>query len=590
MFRIRRILDDVTPFDRRLIAEVQKILRAQFVGGTPDADAEALPKLLRAPPGTPYRAVLLVADDLQGRARGFALAWHFPAARFVFLDYLAAGRRLTGGGIGGALYEALREEAVAVGAIGIFFECAPDVRAECASEAEYRANVARLRFYERYGARVVEGTNFRLPLPAGATGMPHLVVDLLGREAPLRRAAARTIVRALLESKYPDLCTPDYVDSVVASFRDDPLRLREARYVRTAIPVKDEGPPRADASIVLVVNDRHDIHHVRERGYVESPVRIPAILRELERTSLFRRIEPRGFADRHLLAVHDARLVSYLRRCCESVEPGRSVYPYVFPIRNAARPPVELSVRAGYFCIDTFTPLNRNAFPAARRAVDCALTAAEAVRTGSRLAYALVRPPGHHAERRVFGGFCYFNSTAIAAQYLSGSGRVAVLDIDYHHGNGQQDVFWERSDVLTVSIHGHPRFAYPYFSGFDDEVGAGAGEGYNVNLPQPERLDGRGFRAALRQVFDRIERFEPTYLVLALGFDPAKGDPTGTWSLAARDFEANGRMVASLRLPTLVVQEGGYRSRTLGVNARHFFTGLWHATYREAERARRKKR
>jgi hypothetical protein len=147
-----------------------------------------------------------------------------------------------------------------------------------------------------------------------------------------------------------------------------------------------------------------------------------------------------------------------------SLEVKESVYPYVFPIRNVARPPKDLAVRAGYYCIDTFTPLNHNAFPVAARAVDCAMTAAQRVLEGARVAYALVRPPGHHAERRSFGGFCYLNSAAVAANYLSGYGRVAMLDVDYHHGNGQQTIFYRRADVLTVSLHGHPSFAYPYFT------------------------------------------------------------------------------------------------------------------------------
>jgi acetoin utilization deacetylase AcuC-like enzyme len=231
-------------------------------------------------------------------------------------------------------------------------------------------------------------------------------------------------------------------------------------------------------------------------------------------------------------------------------------------------------MRAGYFCIDTFTPLNRNAFLAARGAVECALAGAEAIAKGRRLAYALVRPPGHHAERRVFGGFCYFNNTAVAAHELAQLGPVAVLDLDYHHGNGQQDIFYAREDVLTVSIHGHPRFAYPYFSGYAAEQGAGAGLGYNLNLPLPERVDGPRYREALGQASRRIRTFQPTVLVVALGLDTAKGDPTGTWTLAADDFHENGRLVGALGLPTLVVQEGGYRTRTLGRNARAFFEGL----------------
>lgn len=231
-------------------------------------------------------------------------------------------------------------------------------------------------------------------------------------------------------------------------------------------------------------------------------------------------------------------------------------------------------MRAGYYCIDTFTPLNRNAFLAARAAVDCALTAATAVASGERLAYALVRPPGHHAERAAYGGFCYFNNVAIAAEALRRDGRVAILDVDYHHGNGQQQIFYDRSDVLTVSLHGHPNFAYPYFSGFDDERGDGEGIGYNVNLPLPERLDGGRYGRVLRTALDRVAAFAPAFLVVAFGLDTAKGDPTGTWSLGPGDFEANGELIGSLDLPTLVVQEGGYRTRTIGDCAGAFFGGL----------------
>ncbi|MBN1256434.1 MAG: GNAT family N-acetyltransferase, partial [Planctomycetes bacterium] len=155
----------------------------------------------------------------------------------------------------------------------------------------------------------------------------------------------------------------------------------------------------------------------------------------------------------------------------------------------------------------------------------------------------------------------------------------AILDIDYHHGNGQQEIFYHRDDLLTISIHGHPSFAYPYFSGFEDENGEGEGVGYNMNIPLAESIAPTTYRKALARALVRIDEFGPEFLVVALGLDPAKGDPTGTWSLKAADFEKNGSMIGELWLPTVVIQEGGYRTRNLGANARAFFQGLAVASY-----------
>jgi acetoin utilization deacetylase AcuC-like enzyme/GNAT superfamily N-acetyltransferase len=571
MFRIRQITDDALPVNRREIAEVQQILRARLPG-IPDHEVETLGDRLRDPLKYRLRAFLLVADDLHGKMQGFALFSHAPDLHFCLLDYIATGRRLSNSGVGGALYDRVREKARALGAIGLFFECLPDDPAACSDPAYGKENAARLRFYERFGARPILGTGYETPLEPGGKDMPHLVFDDLGSGQPLRRDEARRVVRAFLERKYGTLCSPAYIREVVESFRDDPVRVRPPRV--SSRPKPPSARQRLEDKIILVVNDRHDIHHVRERGYVEAPVRVKSILEGIDPTGMFLRVEPKEWPKGHIRAVHDPRLVDYLEKVCAVVEPGRSVYPYVFPVRNPARPPRDLAYAAGYWCIDTFTPLNRNAYLAARRAVDCTLTAAQAVLEGQRLAYALVRPPGHHAERRAFGGFCYFNNAAVAANRLAQVGRVAMLDLDYHHGNGQQDIFWERADVLTVSIHGHPRFAYPFFSGYDDETGEGPGAGFNVNLPLPEKVDGPRHIEALARALRRVRAFRPTFLVVCLGLDTAKGDPTGTWTLGAKDFEANGRMVGALGLPTLVVQEGGYRSVSLGANARAFFTGL----------------
>ena len=290
---------------------------------------------------------------------------------------------------------------------------------------------------------------------------------------------------------------------------------------------------------------------------------------------IFERTEVKHYSEKNILEVHDRGYVNYLKKVCTIVEKGKSLYPYVFPIRNNSRPPKELPVRAGYYCIDTFTPINENAYLAAKRAVDCALTVADKMLEGYRFGYALVRPPGHHAEYNVFGGFCYFNSAAVAANYISRHGRVAVLDIDYHHGNGTQDIFYSRSDVLTISIHGHPSFAYPYFSGFRDEKGNNEGRGYNINIPLPEHITFDQYKEALTSAIQKISTSGCKFLVVALGLDTAKGDPTGTWPLLPKDFNSIGKIIGSLRLPTIVIQEGGYKIRSLGTNAQHFFKGLW---------------
>jgi acetoin utilization deacetylase AcuC-like enzyme/GNAT superfamily N-acetyltransferase len=578
MFRIRRVFDDTTPGNKEAIDQSKEILRTQF----PELSAKEvadLPHKLRNPLKYRFRSILFVADDSKGRISGFALLSHEATLRFCFLDFISSSKRINGRGVGGALYSRVRAEALSLNTLGLFFECLPDNPALSRNPKIRKRNIARLRFYERFGVFPIVNTAYETPVKPGGDNPPYLMYDNLGQGTELPLDATREIVRAILSRKYAKVCPEGYIDMVVDSFKDDPVQLRKPRYIKNFLPAPIQVLTPPDERIALVIYQK-DITHDTELGYVEAPVKAEPILTELNKTDIFQEIPKRHFGEKRLEAVHDANYIAYLRQVCASLEPGKTIYPKVFPIRTVTRPPRVLTIRAGYYCVDTFTPIDHTVYEIATGVVDSALTAAKLVRDEEyRLAYALVGPPGHHAERHSFGGFCYFNAAAVAAQYLSEYGKVAVLDIDYHHGNGQQQIFYERPDVLTVSLHAKPSVAYPYFSGFITEKGQGDGEGFNINYPLAEKIDGDKYKLVLRKALTRIIRFKPRFLVVALGLDTASGDPTGTWSLQNGDFEDNGKMIGLTHLPTVIIQEGGYDIPAIGINARHFFSGLWAGAY-----------
>nr|WP_320050055.1 histone deacetylase family protein [uncultured Desulfuromonas sp.] len=571
MFRIRKIHDPFTSGNQAAISKVLEILAAQFPKARP-IDFEKLPEQLADPLKYQYRSLLLVAEDGVGNIKGFAMLLHFPDVRAVYLELISATPKGTGGGVGGALYERVREEALSLKPIGLFFECSTDDAEIVKDPVLLKQNQDRLKFYERYNARPIINNNYASPVHPGDNDLYYLVYDNLGQNQSITRKDLRRVVKTILKRKYSDILSSEQIKKVASSFRDDFIELR------TPVYFKKKNQPNSEITqrpIILIVNEGHDIHHVKDRGYVESPVRIASILHEIDKCGLFNRVSPRRMAERHIKAVHDRHFVDYLRKACACLPTTQSIYPIIFPLRNLHKPPKDIELQVGYYCMDTFTPFNRNAYKAARGAVDCALTGAQELLAGNPLAYALVRPPGHHAERRAFGGFCYFNSSAIAAHFLSNFGKVALLDLDYHHGNGSQDIFYSRADVLTLSIHGDPRDVYPHFAGFRDESGEGEGVGFNYNFPLPLKITVEHYQRTLNEAKNRISSFKPSFLVVALGLDTAKDDPTGSWPLTAQDFHINGNLIGELKLPTLVVQEGGYRTRTLGKNARHFFEGLW---------------
>ncbi|HEV57194.1 MAG TPA: acetylpolyamine amidohydrolase [Phycisphaerales bacterium] len=569
MIQIQRVYSSVLPIDRVRIEQTQAIFRQNFAAVA--EYAEKIPDLLDHPFTYGYTTILLVSETTLGKVTGFSLVLHFPEINSSLLDYIATTARTRGGGIGSALFEATRDYLRSRGSQGLYMEVLPDDPKIVRDPTLLKQNRQRLRFYEHYGIRPIINTAYETPIDEDPA--PHLLYDDLGRDVPLRRRACRAAVRLILTRKYRRVLPEGYVDRVVESIVDDPVRFREPRYVKQA-PAPAGPAAGLKKSFALVGGDLHVIHHVRDRGYVERPARVGALEEAALGTGLFNKVACRHFGKTCLRAVHDRDFIEYLKVVCEKLTEKKPVYPYVFPIRRPERRPRELAVRAGYYCIDTFTPLDRNAYRAARQAVDVALTAAEELLAGRRVVYALCRPPGHHAGRRTFGGFCYFNNAAVAAQHLVRAGRVAILDLDYHHGNGTQDIFYARDDVLTLSLHGHPNHSYPYFSGFADEVGEGPGKGFNVNYPLAENIDGAAYVQIVEKALHRVERFGPTFLVVCLGLDIMKGDPTGSFVLTAGSLRHIGRRLGQLKRPMLVVQEGGYSLRNLKRGVTAFFGGV----------------
>jgi acetoin utilization deacetylase AcuC-like enzyme len=310
--------------------------------------------------------------------------------------------------------------------------------------------------------------------------------------------------------------------------------------------------------------------------YPESPARAESIRAALDAEPRITLCEPAEHGLDPVLAVHDAALVRFLEGAWLDWSRRHPRLPQAVPdtfpsarLRTGMgehAPPRGIDGALGYWCFDTATPVVAGTWAAARAAADVALTAADLVLAGEPAAYGLCRPPGHHAPRAAFGGYCYLNNAAIAAEQLcrQSAGRVAVLDLDYHHGNGTQQIFYQRSDVQYVSLHGDPHRAYPYFAGYADETGAGAGHGCTLNLPLPAGLDDAGYLAAASQAIEEIDAFGPDLVLVSLGADTAADDPLGDLRLTEDGFASLGTAVGDLRRPVVVIQEGGYSVDRLG--------------------------
>ncbi|MEY2445788.1 MAG: hypothetical protein QOE00_2368, partial [Ilumatobacteraceae bacterium] len=242
-----------------------------------------------------------------------------------------------------------------------------------------------------------------------------------------------------------------------------------------------------------------------------------------------------------------------------------------------ARPPATNGYgRIGWFCFDTSSPLSEGSWPAALASADIALSGVDRLLAGERIVYSLCRPPGHHATRSAFGGFCLLNNAAIAAQALldAGARRVTILDVDAHHGNGTQQIFYQRGDVQFVSIHMDPEWNYPWFVGRAAERGDGRGAGANLNLPLPAGTTGDHYLTDLTTGVDALNAFDPDYVVVSLGVDPAAGDPTAGLALTTDDFNGVGRLIGTIDRPLLIVQEGGYQLHRVGADVRAVLDGV----------------
>ncbi len=301
----------------------------------------------------------------------------------------------------------------------------------------------------------------------------------------------------------------------------------------------------------------------------ERPARVEVIHAALVAAGFATQLS-RRHDDEVLDGVHDPEMVAYLRGAYTAWrEAGGPEVMIADTFRSPAwagggrRPRSPLGA-LGWYCTDTATPLVAGSYAAARAAVDLACTAADLVLAGASAAYALTRPPGHHAGPSYFGGFCLLNHAAAAAQRLRGSGTVAIIDVDVHHGNGTQDVFWTAGDVLYLSMHTDPDHQYPFFSGATDELGAGPGQGTTRNLPLAPGTGDAGFLRAVEVACELVTAFDPASVVVSLGLDVAAEDPLGQLEVTDDGLARAGALLGRLQRPTVLVQEGGYALPELG--------------------------
>jgi len=309
--------------------------------------------------------------------------------------------------------------------------------------------------------------------------------------------------------------------------------------------------------------------------YMENPDRMDRILNAFKQTDWVEICKPRDFGLEPIYAVHDRGYINFLASCWtewldSEAKDKSTLLPATFALRRHPQKPTSLLGRAGYYIMDLSACIVEGTYQAALASANCALSAAEVVANGQRAAFALCRPPGHHAGKDYAGGYCFINNASVAANWLSQKGEVTLLDVDYHCGNGTQDIFYERADVLTISIHADPNFEYPHFAGYATETGAGAGLGFHKNFPLERGTDNASYLSALEEALSLIRRFGPQYLVVSAGMDIYADDPLGTIKVTTEGIAEIGRQISALGLPTVIVMEGGYNNEALGRNVASF--------------------
>ena len=348
----------------------------------------------------------------------------------------------------------------------------------------------------------------------------------------------------------------------------------------------------------VVYSPIHLAHDIVVETFMGMPVPANEVAERAERIRLaldadggFPRIEPTEHGQDPITDVHDPGLVRFLSEAWSELRAQGLPRPFLsadtYPnwamfegmsaeaIAALVREPVHVAGRAGYWGLDTAAPLVAGTYVAARAAVDVALTAVDLVLGGAPAAYGLCRPPGHHAARAMYGGYCFFNNAAIAAQAIvrASGERVAILDVDYHHGNGSQQIFWRRGDVRYISIHADPDRAYPYFLGRADETGEGEGAGENLNIPLRGGATNEEYLVAVDRALEAIAAVPGSVVVVSLGFDTYGLDPIGDFALTTDVYHEVGRRAATLGRRLVILQEGGYHRPSLGENARAWLRG-----------------